>query len=39
MDKPLCDQPASVAQEEVLCSHPTHMECYKGEYLATKIIR
>ena len=37
-DKPLCDQPASLAQKEVLRFHPTDMECYKGEYLATKII-
>ena len=37
-DKPLCDQPASLAQKEVLRFHPTDMECYKGEYLGIKII-
>ena len=37
-DKPLCDQPASLAQEEVLRFHPTDMECYKGEYVGIKII-
>ena len=30
-DKPLCDQPASLAHIQVIRFHPTGVECYKGK--------